>query len=71
MISRLLIRGLVFVVVLLFVEPVAAHSGSAHASPLHWVFLVLILSGGVVMGSSVFLGQRLWSDYPEGPSAGF
>jgi len=60
----LLIRGLVFASALLFVQPVAAHSGSTHASTPHWVFLVLILGGGVAMGSSAFLGQRVWSDHP-------
>ncbi|ELZ21143.1 hypothetical protein C475_19343 [Halosimplex carlsbadense 2-9-1] len=61
---RLLTRGLVLAVALLFVQPVAAHSGSIHASTPHWAFLLLILGGGVVMGGSAFLGQRVWSDHP-------
>lgn len=65
MVHRLLIRGLVFTGALLFVQPATAHSGSTHASTPHWVFLVLILAGGVGMGGSVFLGQRLWSDLPK------
>lgn len=65
MAHRFLLRGLVFASALLFVQPVAAHSGSTHASTPHWVFLVLILGGGVIMGGSALLGQRVWSDHPK------
>lgn len=61
----LLIRGLILTGALPFVQPVAAHRGSTHASTPHWAFLVLILGGGVVMGGSAFLGQRMWSDHPK------
>ena len=62
---RLLLRGLVLGSAVLFVQPVAAHSGSTHASTPHWAFLVLILVGSGGMGSSALLGQRVWSDHPK------
>jgi hypothetical protein len=65
MAHRFLLRGLVFAAALLFVQPVAAHSGSTHASTPHWAFLMLILAGGVGMGGSALLGQRMWSDHPK------
>jgi uncharacterized membrane protein len=56
---------MVFAGALLFVQPVAAHSGSTHASTPHWVFLVVALGGGAVVGGSALLGQRVWSDHPK------
>ena len=68
---RLLIRGLVFVAALTFAQLAAAHDGSAHAGTPHWGFLVLILGGGVVMGSCAYLGHRSWIDYPRRTLGGF
>lgn len=67
----LVIRGLVMIGATAFVQPVAAHDGSTHAGTPHWVFLVLILVGGIVMAVSGLLGRDSWTDYPRRVLTGF